>query len=456
MTSEVMQKRNEEAFADIQGVNVIADDLIIAAENETEHDAIIHKVLQRARKENVVFNATKIQYKVTTVAYMGDIVTKDGMRPDPAKIEAVINMSKPSDKQGLLRLLGMIKYLSQYIPNESSITAPLRSLLKQGAEWSWQHEHDDAMDKIRKTLARDTLLAFYDVRKSATIQADASQSGLGCGLMQQGRPVAFASRALTDAERNYSQIEKEMLAICFACTKFHQYIYGKCINVQTDHRPLESILRKPIAKASPRLQRMMLQLQRYSLNVMYVPGKLMYVADTLSRAYIEGQPSCGAPDDMEVLVHNLVENLPATADKLEQFRRTIADDPVMQRLRRFIKHGWPQRKSAVPPEIQPFWDIRDELHEADGLLLLGDRLVVPGLLRQSMLQVIHEGHLGGEKCKSRARTSLYWPRMCHDIEETVARCPTCLKYRASNPKEPLIPHSVPGLRWEKVAADIMT
>ena len=219
--SEVMQKRNEEAFADMQGVNVIADDLIIAAENETEHDAIIHKMLQRARKENVVFNATKIQYKVTTVAYIGNIVTKDGMRPDPAKVEAVINMPKPSDKQGLLRLLGMIKYLSQYIPNESSITAPLRSLLKQGAEWSWQHEHDDAMDKIRKTLARDTLLAFYDVRKSATIQADASQSGLGCGLMQQGRPVAFASRTLADAERNYSQIEKEMLAIC---TKLHQYI----------------------------------------------------------------------------------------------------------------------------------------------------------------------------------------------------------------------------------------
>ena len=321
------------------------------------------------------------------MAYMSNIVTKDGMRPDADKIEAVINMPTPSGKQGLLRLLGTIKYLSQYIPNENSITAALRSLLKQGAEWSWQHEHDDAMDKIRKTFARDTLLALDDVRKSATIQADASQSGLGCGLMQQGRPVAFASRALTDAERNYAQIEKEMLAICFACTKFHQYIYGKSIGVQTDHRPLESILRKPIAKASPRLQRMMLQLQRYSLNVMYVLGKLMYVADTLSRAYIEGQPSCGAPDDMEVLVHNLVENLPATADKLEQFRRSITDDPVMQRLRRFIKHGWPQWKSAVTPEIQPYWDIRDDLHEADGLLLLGDRLVVPALLRQSMLEV---------------------------------------------------------------------
>ena len=129
------------------------------------------------------------------------------------------------------------------------------------------------MDEIRKTLARDTVLAFYDVRKSAIIQADASQSRLMCGLMQQGRPVAFASRALTDAEQNYSQIEKEILAICFACTKFLQYIYGKCTDVQTDHGPLESILRKPIAKASSPRQRMMLQLQCYTLNVMHVPGE---------------------------------------------------------------------------------------------------------------------------------------------------------------------------------------
>ena len=147
---------------------------------------------------------------------MGNTVTKDGMRPDPDKFDAFINMPKPNDRHGLLRLLGMIKYLSQYIPKESSITAPLRSLLQQDAEWSWQQEHDAAMDDIRKTLACDTVMAFYDVRKSATILAYVSQIGLGCGVMQQGRPVAFASRALTDAEQNNSQIEKDMLAICFA------------------------------------------------------------------------------------------------------------------------------------------------------------------------------------------------------------------------------------------------
>ena len=106
--TEVMQKLNEEAFGDIQGVHVIADDHIISAKDETEHDAI-SKVFEHARQQNIKFNAKKIQYKVNTVTYMGHIVSADGMRPDPRKVEAIINMPRPSDKQGLLRLLGMIK-----------------------------------------------------------------------------------------------------------------------------------------------------------------------------------------------------------------------------------------------------------------------------------------------------------------------------------------------------------
>ncbi len=138
-----MQKRNEEAFGDIQSVHVIADDLIISAKDETEHDAIVSKVFELAQQQNVRFNANKIQYKVNTVTYMGHMFS--GMRPDPRNVEAIVNMPRPSDKQGLLRLLGMIKYLAQYIANESSITAPLRSLLKQDVDWSWQPEHDVAM-----------------------------------------------------------------------------------------------------------------------------------------------------------------------------------------------------------------------------------------------------------------------------------------------------------------------
>ena len=171
-----MQRRNEEASGDIQAVHVTADDVIISAKDEAEHDAIISRVIERARQQNVKFNANKIQYKVNTVTYMGHIVSAGGMRPDPRKVEAIINMPRPSDRQGFLRLLGMNKYFAQYIPNVSSITAPLRSLLKHDVEWSWQPEHDVAMQLVRETLARATVLTFYDVRKPATIQADAGRA----------------------------------------------------------------------------------------------------------------------------------------------------------------------------------------------------------------------------------------------------------------------------------------
>ena len=145
----------------------------------------------------------------------------------------------------------------------------------------------------------------------------------------------------------------------------------KSIDVHSDHHPLEYILKNPIGKTSTRLQRMMLQLQRYTLNVRYAPGKLIYVVDTLSHAYITGDAGCGAPEDMEVLVQSLVDNLPATIDKLEQFRRAFAKDQVMQKLKQSIRYGWLQRKSATSSEIQAYWDIRDELHEAEDILQFG-------------------------------------------------------------------------------------
>ena len=135
--------------------------------------------------------------------------------------------------------------------------------------------------------------------------------------MQKGKPVAYASRPMTSAEQNYAQIEKEMLAICFATSNFHQYVYGKpSVSVQTDHKPLESILKKPLCKAPPRLQRLMLRLQPYDLDVHYVPGKYMYLADTLSRAYIQGESSAELEDELSRIAHSLVVNIPVSASKL--------------------------------------------------------------------------------------------------------------------------------------------
>ena len=219
----------------------------------------------------------------------------------------------------------MVKYLAQFIPNESDITAPL----KQDVDWSCMPEHDEAIGKLKKILMSQPVLQFYDVTKPVKIQADASQKGLGACLIQDNKPVAYLSRALTSAEVNYAQLEKELLAICFTCDKFHQFIYGKEVDIESDHK-LQIILKKPATEASPREERMMLRLQRYDINVKYLPGNQMFLADTLSRAYIKGVPDRELENDIEVMVHALVRDLPATPTKIKMVRESTESDETLQ------------------------------------------------------------------------------------------------------------------------------
>ena len=141
---EVFQKKNEALFGDISGVEIIFDDIIVAARDEKEHDDIMLKLLERARQANVKFNAAKLQYKVREVKYMGNIVSESGLKPDLEKVRAITQLSSPQSREELQRFLGMVNYFSQFIPNQSEITAPLRTLLKKDAAWFWSHEHIQA------------------------------------------------------------------------------------------------------------------------------------------------------------------------------------------------------------------------------------------------------------------------------------------------------------------------
>ena len=168
----------------------------------------------------------------------------------------------------------MVNYMSKFIPNVADLTQPLRELLHKEVEWHWSERHEKAFQAIKEKLTSDATLQYYDVEKLTTVSVDASSYGLGACLLQEGRPVCYASRSLNSAE---------LLAIVYGCTKFHQYVYGKKVKVQTDHKPLEALFKKPLFQAPQRLQRMMLRLQRYDLQVEYEPGKNLLIADTLSR-----------------------------------------------------------------------------------------------------------------------------------------------------------------------------
>jgi hypothetical protein len=224
-SAEVFEKRVEQVFADLP-ISIYFDDLIVAGPTQEEHDQNLRQLLQRARENNVKFNKEKIQLNQTEVCYLGHIVSAEGLKPDPAKILAISNMPNPTDKPGIQRLLGTLNFLRSYIPNMSTLTQPLRCLLKDDVKWYWGPEQEEAMKAIKQLLSSSQVLRYFDVSKKVDLQVDASKSGLGAVLLQEGRPVAYGSRALTASECNYPQIDKELLAMVFGCEYFHNYVYG--------------------------------------------------------------------------------------------------------------------------------------------------------------------------------------------------------------------------------------
>ena len=242
--SKVLQKR------DIHGVHVIADDIIIAT-NDEKHDETIVKVMERAWEKRVRFSQDKVQYRVLLIRYMGNLVSAEGLKPDEEKIKAIVQMPKPEGKKALQRLLGMVKHLAQYIPRESDITSPLRELLKEDTQWIWQPEQDRALQQMKEALTSKPVLLFYDVQKPVQIQADASQSGLGACLLQEGHPVAHVSRTITSAVVIMPNLKRR----CGRCPTHVSPLHLWEVDVAADHRPLEPIMKKPIAKAPPRLRR---------------------------------------------------------------------------------------------------------------------------------------------------------------------------------------------------------
>lgn len=261
--------------------------------------------MKRAKKLNVKFNHEKIQFKLKKVNYLGHVMSEEGIACDPDRIEAIKMIEPPKSKNDLQKLMGMINYIRTFVHNLADLTQPLRELLKKNNAYQWQAEHTKCLDKVKEAIASAPTLKAFDEAQAVVIETDASQHGLGCCLMQQGRPVWFASRALNTAEANYAQIEKEMLAIVFACTKFHFFIYGQETVVRTDHKPLLGIMKKELSTIpSTRLQRMKIRLMKYKLQLMHVPGKEMYIADLLSR-YHDSKTTITEIEDVNDMVHSL-------------------------------------------------------------------------------------------------------------------------------------------------------
>lgn len=321
------QRKIDETYEGLNGVVAIVDDILVYGRTKKEHDDNLYAMLQRSREKGVKLNPEKSIVSATEVRYFGHCLSAEGIKPDPEKVSAIKNMEPPKSKAELETVLGMINYLSKFAPCLSDINAPLRQLLKQSSEFIWDSQHDDAFQKMKDLITKEPgpILAYYDPQKELHLQVDASKYGLGAVLLQDGKPLSYASRSLTECEVSYAQIEKELYAVLFGCKRFHQYVYGREVIVESDHKPLESVMKKPLAAAPPRLQRMILQLQKYDITITHRPGKEIPVADTLSRKSIESEHD-NLSEGMDMQVHMVYKSLPVSDIKLQQIRAETESD----------------------------------------------------------------------------------------------------------------------------------
>ena len=285
MSQDVFQMKMDLIMERCPGVISIHDDIVVYSVSEEDHDANLVNLLNVAQIEGLVLNSKKLELKRPRVSFFGVEYSADGMHPCPKKIQGITEMTPPTDKQQLASFIGMVLYMGNFVPHLSHHTEPLRAMLKQEAVFAWDEMANASFQKIKDLIAKSATkpLRYYDRTKPVTVQADASQRGLGACLLQDGQPIAYTSKSFTDTETRYANIERELLAIVFACQQFNTYVLGRPFTVESDHKPLEMIHQKSLASAPPRLQRMLLQLQRYDATIRYRPGKEMLLTDALSR-----------------------------------------------------------------------------------------------------------------------------------------------------------------------------
>ncbi|XP_037974858.2 uncharacterized protein K02A2.6-like isoform X1 [Plutella xylostella] len=455
----IFQRLMINLFKDIPNVVIFLDDILIASSTLESHIETLYKVLDRIRDYGLKIKKQKCVFFTNEIKFLGYIIDKNGIRVDPEKVRSILEMRAPKDLYELRSFLGMVNFYGKFIKNLSFILAPLYELLKKNNSWIWGRKQTEAFVTIKNLLSSTGVLAHYDPSQEAVVTCDASAHGLGVVLAQRDaagaeRAVIYVSRALTPAEINYSQIHKEALAIVFAVTKLHQYLYGRHFTLRTDHKPLVSIFGPgkgiPSMTAS-RLQRWALTLSAYDFNIEYVSTD-KNTADCLSRmisAHKSDSVKLGEQPEQTYL-HFASDALLLDYNDLKKITQR---DPLLSRVISYVKDGWP--KETEIKELKPFFNRKNEIYIELGCLMWGHRVIIPSECRSKVLKELHDSHMGVTKTKAISRSYVWWPGIDEAIAETCARCAVCAAVADAPPAHAPRAWPWPDRPWTRLHLDFM-
>jgi transposase InsO family protein len=387
------------------------------------------------------------------VEYLGYIISAKGITPSTEKVKSINAASAPSNKAELQSFIGSANFLRRFVPNFAEIMKPLYALLKKHVTWKWANKEEAAFRTIKEKIAEQTTLQHYRPKQRLILQTDASPVGLGAVLLQpteEGNlvPVSYASRVLQQAEQNYSQLDREALAVIFGVTKFRQYLLGRHFTLMTDHKPLVSLFdpHKQVPQlTSARVKRWALLLAAYDYHIQHIPGKDNCTADFLSR-----KPGIDKPtEDENVSVQVLLVEDEQIINSTEVKKET-AKDPVLSKVLDYMKNGWPE---AHDEELRIYFNKRQEISVEDDILMWDSRVIVPNSLRDFLLKDLHAEHQGMVRMKQLARRYMWWPNIDKDIENTVRVCERCQENARLPPTAQHASWSWPMGPWKRLHLD---
>lgn len=424
---------------------IYLDDIIIISEDFETHIRVLRQILQILRDANLMVNFEKCRFFCPEIKYLGFLVTAEGLSPDPDKIAPILELIPPNNIKKLRSFIGMCSWYRRFIPQFSSICAPLTRLLRKNEKWNWSFEQQDSFDKLKELLTSPPILARPDFTKIFQVQTDASGTGLGAVLSQQHeegeKVVTYASRTLQQAETKYTVTEQECLGVVWAVRLFRPYLEGYHFIVITDHHSLKWLM--SLKDPNSRLARWAMELQSHDFEIKHRKGADHHVPDALSRLEREGE------SDMEEIMAIGEEDLEGD----EWYQRRI-------------------KAVLAKPEKYPDFQVRGNslyCHRFNPLeLILEDeenntlnwKLVVPLSMRQYILAESHDrpdaGHLGIVKTYHRVYQQYYWPGMFQDVADYVRSCDVCQKIKPEQKKPVgLMSSHIVEEPWTVVSTDLM-
>jgi hypothetical protein len=443
-------------FADVldKYVVVFIDDILIYSRSAEEHERHLREVLERLRRAKFYCKLSKCELWRKQVTFLGHVISESGIEVETPKIAAISKWPVPKDPSDIRSFLGLAGYYRRFVRNFAHIAAPLTDLLGKGVPYVWGPRQKEAFESLKRALCSAPVLQPYASDLPCTVDIDASNHAVGAVLQQDfGRglqPVAYESRRLNKAERNYSARDREQLAIVHATRVWRHYLLGKPVIMRTDHRPLLHDLHLEHMKS--RHHRWEEQLQLFDLRLEYKPGRTQVVPDALSRRpdLRETESSTpvldAPPSPMELAA---VTSAHPSISEFDQLRNANKKDAYFRTVCDQIKLGIPRYK---------------DYHITDGLLYEGDRVYIPAdsTLRTKILGECHDtpitGHLGRDKTLERVRRAYFWPGWERDTRAFVRSCDACQRSKARNqaPSGLLQPIPLPENRWEHVTMDLIT